>query len=156
MLCRWQPGWMTPWAPWPLSWSTVLRLSLNSKENVWCHCSAALSTRVLSWRTASTGGEWKLFLTFTLSLINISADDETFVSESIIEFVFWWLYFPPICRGVVPFSQRKKMLEKARAKNKKPKSSAGISSIPNITVGTQVRHCYIIWHIEAKLVFCSP
>lgn len=31
------------------------------------------------------------------------------------------------------------MLEKARAKNKKPKSSAGISSIPNITVGTQVR-----------------
>ena len=30
------------------------------------------------------------------------------------------------------------MLEKARAKNKKPKSSAGISSIPNITVGTQV------------------
>lgn len=44
-----------------------------------------------------------------------------------------------ICRGVVPFSQRKKMLEKARAKNKKPKSSAGISSIPNITVGTQVR-----------------
>ncbi|TMS10396.1 E3 ubiquitin-protein ligase UBR5 [Larimichthys crocea] len=32
----------------------------------------------------------------------------------------------------------KKMLEKARAKNKKPKSSAGISSIPNITVGTQV------------------
>lgn len=44
------------------------------------------------------------------------------------------------CRGVVPFSQRKKMLEKARAKNKKPKSSAGISSIPNITVGTQVRN----------------
>lgn len=44
-----------------------------------------------------------------------------------------------VCRGVVPFSQRKKMLEKARAKNKKPKSSAGISSIPNITVGTQVR-----------------
>lgn len=41
-------------------------------------------------------------------------------------------------RGVVPFSQRKKMLEKARAKNKKPKSSAGISSMPNITVGTQV------------------
>nr|XP_023417489.1 LOW QUALITY PROTEIN: E3 ubiquitin-protein ligase UBR5 [Cavia porcellus] len=40
--------------------------------------------------------------------------------------------------GVVPFSQRKKMLEKARAKNKKPKSSAGISSMPNITVGTQV------------------
>lgn len=39
----------------------------------------------------------------------------------------------------MPFSQRKKMLEKARAKNKKPKSSAGISSIPNITVGTQVR-----------------
>lgn len=38
----------------------------------------------------------------------------------------------------MPFSQRKKMLEKARAKNKKPKSSAGISSIPNITVGTQV------------------
>lgn len=31
------------------------------------------------------------------------------------------------------------MLEKARAKNKKPKSSAGMSSIPNITVGTQVR-----------------
>lgn len=29
------------------------------------------------------------------------------------------------------------MLEKARAKNKKPKSSAGISSMPNITVGTQ-------------------
>lgn len=46
------------------------------------------------------------------------------------------------CRGVVPFSQRKKMLEKARAKNKKPKSSAGISSIPNITVGTQVRLCF--------------
>lgn len=44
-----------------------------------------------------------------------------------------------VCRGVVPFSQRKKMLEKARAKNKKPKSSAGMSSIPNITVGTQVR-----------------
>uniref|UniRef100_A0A4W6F972 Ubiquitin protein ligase E3 component n-recognin 5 n=1 Tax=Lates calcarifer TaxID=8187 RepID=A0A4W6F972_LATCA len=44
--------------------------------------------------------------------------------------LYWW--------GVVPFSQRKKMLEKARAKNKKPKSSAGISSIPNITVGTQV------------------
>lgn len=47
-------------------------------------------------------------------------------------------------RGVVPFSQRKKMLEKARAKNKKPKSSAGISSMPNITVGTQVSgqaHC---------------
>lgn len=44
-----------------------------------------------------------------------------------------------VCRGVVPFSQRKKMLEKARAKNKKPKSSAGISSIPNITVGTQVK-----------------
>ncbi|KAJ8386321.1 hypothetical protein AAFF_G00175170 [Aldrovandia affinis] len=42
----------------------------------------------------------------------------------------WW--------GVMPFSQRKKMLEKARAKNKKPKSSTGISSIPNITVGTQV------------------
>lgn len=38
----------------------------------------------------------------------------------------------------MPFSQRKKMLEKARAKNKKPKSSAGIASIPNITVGTQV------------------
>lgn len=30
------------------------------------------------------------------------------------------------------------MLEKARAKNKKPKSSAGLSSMPNITVGTQV------------------
>ncbi|XP_057195669.1 E3 ubiquitin-protein ligase UBR5 [Triplophysa rosa] len=44
--------------------------------------------------------------------------------------LYWW--------GVVPFSQRKKMLEKARAKNKKPKSSAGMSSIPNITVGTQV------------------
>ncbi|KAK1331957.1 hypothetical protein QTO34_007634 [Cnephaeus nilssonii] len=44
--------------------------------------------------------------------------------------LYWW--------GVVPFSQRKKMLEKARAKNKKPKSSAGISSMPNITVGTQV------------------
>ncbi|KAL4629964.1 E3 ubiquitin-protein ligase UBR5 isoform X5 [Arapaima gigas] len=44
--------------------------------------------------------------------------------------LYWW--------GVVPFNQRKKMLEKARAKNKKPKSSAGISSIPNITVGTQV------------------
>ncbi|XP_045557810.1 E3 ubiquitin-protein ligase UBR5 isoform X20 [Salmo salar] len=44
--------------------------------------------------------------------------------------LYWW--------GVVPFSQRKKMLEKARAKNKKPKSSAGISSVPNITVGTQV------------------
>lgn len=43
-----------------------------------------------------------------------------------------------LLRGVVPFSQRKKMLEKARAKNKKPKSSAGISSMPNITVGTQV------------------
>ncbi|OBS75009.1 hypothetical protein A6R68_14463, partial [Neotoma lepida] len=43
--------------------------------------------------------------------------------------LYWW--------GVVPFSQRKKMLEKARAKNKKPKSSAGISSMPNITVGTQ-------------------
>lgn len=48
------------------------------------------------------------------------------------------LLLPSLCRGVVPFSQRKKMLEKARAKNKKPKSSAGISSIPNITVGTQV------------------
>lgn len=47
-----------------------------------------------------------------------------------------------VCRGVVPFSQRKKMLEKARAKNKKPKSSAGMSSIPNITVGTQVRKIY--------------
>ncbi len=35
------------------------------------------------------------------------------------------------------------MLEKARAKNKKPKSSAGISSIPNITVGTQVRNLFI-------------
>uniref|UniRef100_A0A8C9R671 E3 ubiquitin-protein ligase UBR5 n=1 Tax=Scleropages formosus TaxID=113540 RepID=A0A8C9R671_SCLFO len=44
--------------------------------------------------------------------------------------LYWW--------GVVPFNQRKKMLEKARAKTKKPKSSAGISSIPNITVGTQV------------------
>ncbi|XP_063307259.1 E3 ubiquitin-protein ligase UBR5 isoform X4 [Pelobates fuscus] len=44
--------------------------------------------------------------------------------------LYWW--------GVVPFSQRKKMLEKARAKNKKPKSSGGISSMPNITVGTQV------------------
>ncbi|XP_053571897.1 E3 ubiquitin-protein ligase UBR5 [Bombina bombina] len=44
--------------------------------------------------------------------------------------LYWW--------GVVPFSQRKKMLEKARAKNKKPKSNAGISSLPNITVGTQV------------------
>uniref|UniRef100_UPI00398F2B03 E3 ubiquitin-protein ligase UBR5 isoform X3 n=1 Tax=Pristiophorus japonicus TaxID=55135 RepID=UPI00398F2B03 len=44
--------------------------------------------------------------------------------------LYWW--------GVVPFSQRKKMLEKARAKNKKPKSNAGISSMPNITVGTQV------------------
>ncbi|XP_069477553.1 E3 ubiquitin-protein ligase UBR5 isoform X1 [Ambystoma mexicanum] len=44
--------------------------------------------------------------------------------------LYWW--------GVVPFSQRKKMLEKARAKNKKPKSSTGISSMPNITVGTQV------------------
>ncbi|XP_072562057.1 E3 ubiquitin-protein ligase UBR5 isoform X7 [Paramormyrops kingsleyae] len=44
--------------------------------------------------------------------------------------LYWW--------GVVPFNQRKKMLEKARAKNKKPKSSTGISSIPNITVGTQV------------------
>uniref|UniRef100_A0A8C2LDK8 E3 ubiquitin-protein ligase UBR5 n=1 Tax=Cricetulus griseus TaxID=10029 RepID=A0A8C2LDK8_CRIGR len=44
--------------------------------------------------------------------------------------LYWW--------GVVPFSQRKKMLEKARAKNKKPKSSAGLSSMPNITVGTQV------------------
>lgn len=47
-------------------------------------------------------------------------------------------------RGVVPFSQRKKMLEKARAKNKKPKSSAGISSVPNITVGTQVTKHNII------------
>nr|XP_055067526.1 E3 ubiquitin-protein ligase UBR5 isoform X8 [Misgurnus anguillicaudatus] len=44
--------------------------------------------------------------------------------------LYWW--------GVVPFSQRKKMLEKARAKNKKPKSTGGMSSIPNITVGTQV------------------
>lgn len=48
-----------------------------------------------------------------------------------------------VCRGVVPFSQRKKMLEKARAKNKKPKSSAGISSIPNITVGTQVKQSFV-------------
>lgn len=48
-----------------------------------------------------------------------------------------------VYRGVVPFSQRKKMLEKARAKNKKPKSSAGISSIPNITVGTQVRRSFV-------------
>lgn len=48
-------------------------------------------------------------------------------------------------RGVVPFSQRKKMLEKARAKNKKPKSSAGISSIPNITVGTQVRNVMMLF-----------
>ncbi|XP_048881123.1 E3 ubiquitin-protein ligase UBR5-like isoform X6 [Brienomyrus brachyistius] len=44
--------------------------------------------------------------------------------------LFWW--------GVVPFSQRKKMLEKARAKNRKPKSGAGMSSVPNISVGTQV------------------
>lgn len=36
------------------------------------------------------------------------------------------------------------MLEKARAKNKKPKSSAGISSVPNITVGTQVTKHNII------------
>lgn len=39
------------------------------------------------------------------------------------------------------------MLEKARAKNKKPKSSAGMSSIPNITVGTQVRD---------KILTCVP
>lgn len=45
----------------------------------------------------------------------------------------------------MPFSQRKKMLEKARAKNKKPKSSAGISSIPNITVGTQVRNLILLF-----------
>lgn len=64
VLGRWPPGWMTPWAPWPLSWSTVLRLSLSSKENVWYHCNAALSIRVFSWRTASTGGEWKLFFNF--------------------------------------------------------------------------------------------
>uniref|UniRef100_A0A672MCF9 E3 ubiquitin-protein ligase UBR5-like n=1 Tax=Sinocyclocheilus grahami TaxID=75366 RepID=A0A672MCF9_SINGR len=51
--------------------------------------------------------------------------------------LYWW--------GVVPFSQRKKMLEKARAKNKKPKSSAGISSIPNITVGTQVRNGLLLF-----------
>lgn len=61
-MCRWPPGWMTPWAPWPRSWSTMLRLSPNSKENVWYHCSAALFTRVLSWRTAYTGGEWKSFI----------------------------------------------------------------------------------------------
>lgn len=54
------------------------------------------------------------------------------------------VFFSP--RGVVPFSQRKKMLEKARAKNKKPKSSAGISSMPNITVGTQVSDG-ILWDI---------
>lgn len=64
-----------------------------------------------------------------------------------------------VCRGVVPFSQRKKMLEKARAKNKKPKSSAGMSSIPNITVGTQVRQniskCCLSIFLHCMTDICS-
>lgn len=44
------------------------------------------------------------------------------------------------------------MLEKARAKNKKPKSSAGMSSIPNITVGTQVRS--VLFTDEMLNVYC--
>lgn len=71
------------------------------------------------------------------------------------------LLLPSLCRGVVPFSQRKKMLEKARAKNKKPKSSAGISSIPNITVGTQVGRnlflfvcCWVVFFLFFFWLFC--
>lgn len=45
------------------------------------------------------------------------------------------------------------MLEKARAKNKKPKSSAGISSIPNITVGTQVR--IMVWWSSEMYFICK-
>ena len=51
------------------------------------------------------------------------------------------------------------MLEKARAKNKKPKSSAGISSIPNITVGTQVKWQqlkYIYFSLFTCACFASP
>uniref|UniRef100_UPI00358E0F24 E3 ubiquitin-protein ligase UBR5-like isoform X5 n=1 Tax=Myxine glutinosa TaxID=7769 RepID=UPI00358E0F24 len=44
--------------------------------------------------------------------------------------LFWW--------GVVPFSQRKKLLEKARAKSKKGKGGTGPTPSVNITVGTQV------------------
>ncbi|KAB1257822.1 E3 ubiquitin-protein ligase UBR5 [Camelus dromedarius] len=58
------------------------------------------------------------------------SESEPYRNAQLENNLYWW--------GVVPFSQRKKMLEKARAKNKKPKSSAGISSMPNITVGTQV------------------
>uniref|UniRef100_A0AAR2J8U3 E3 ubiquitin-protein ligase UBR5 n=1 Tax=Pygocentrus nattereri TaxID=42514 RepID=A0AAR2J8U3_PYGNA len=46
--------------------------------------------------------------------------------------LYWW--------GVVPFSQRKKMLEKARAKNKKPKSSAGIQKIITINLNNPLYH----------------
>lgn len=45
------------------------------------------------------------------------------------------------------------MLEKARAKNKKPKSSAGISSMPNITVGTQVCDTFI--HKGSYVMCCE-
>lgn len=87
---------------------------------------------------------WWVEIAFELSLPSIPSIQCSFWllflqrMKPVFKSVFF--FFPPISRGVVPFSQRKKMLEKARAKNKKPKSSAGISSIPNITVGTQVRH----------------
>lgn len=79
-----------------------------------------------SWKIASTGGK------------KLKQNDLHKKMMSVCCSCLYLTLFCLLLRGVVPFSQRKKMLEKARAKNKKPKSSAGISSIPNITVGTQV------------------
>lgn len=43
-----------------------------------------------------------------------------------------------INRGIMPFGQRKKIIEKARSKGKKGTKSGGASSLPEITSGMQV------------------
>ena len=54
--CRWQPGWMTHWAPWRPNWSTAPSPSPSCRASASCRCTAVPSIPAPSWRTASTGG----------------------------------------------------------------------------------------------------
>ena len=54
------------------------------------------------------------------------------------------------CRGIMPFAQRKKIVEKARSKGKKGKSGSGGSGSSEIVAGMQVcLRSSPIYHIGA-------
>lgn len=71
----------------------MLRLSLNSRGNVWYHCTAVLSTHVHSWRIASTGGEWKLLAFFLFLYIYIFYLFIKFQKKKYIKYITFWESF---------------------------------------------------------------